>query len=65
MWKLAWIDGSDSREQLADLDYWPEPYRLIQNKGRGLLMQGTREWTDYQVTVRMTPHMCQAGGIAP
>jgi hypothetical protein len=64
MWKLAWIDGSDSRERLADLDYWPEPYRLIQNKGRGLLMQGTREWTDYQVTVRMTPHMCQAGGIA-
>lgn len=64
MWKLAWIDGLDSRERLADLDYWPESYRLIQNEGRGLLMQGTREWTDYQITVRMTPHMCQAGGVA-
>jgi len=63
-WKMAWIDGLDSRERLADLDYWPEPYRLIQNKGRGLLIHGTREWTDYQVTVRMTPHMCEAGGVA-
>lgn len=64
MWKLAWVDGLDSRERLTDLDYWPESYRLIQNQGRGLLMQGTREWTDYQVTARMTPHMCEAGGIA-
>ena len=64
LWKMAWVDGFDSRERLADLDYWPEPYRLIQNKGRGLLMQGTREWTDYQVTARMTPHLCEAGGLA-
>ncbi len=64
MWRLAWVDGLDSRERLANLDYWPEPYRLIQNKGRGLLMQGTREWTDYQVTARLTPHMCDAGGVA-
>jgi ADP-ribosylglycohydrolase len=64
LWKMAWVDGLDSRERLADLDYWPEPYRLIQNHGRGLLMQGTREWTDYTVSVRMTPHMCEAGGVA-
>ncbi|MBK8034450.1 MAG: ADP-ribosylglycohydrolase family protein [Chloroflexi bacterium] len=63
LWKAAWIDGFDSRERLVDLDYWPESYRLIQNRGRGLLMQGTREWTDYQVTARLTPHMCQTGGI--
>lgn len=64
MWKKAWIDGFDSHERLAGLDYWPEPYRLIQNEGRGLLMQGTREWTDYQLSARMTPHMCKTGGIA-
>lgn len=64
MWRLAWVDGLDSRERLANLDYWPEAYRLIQNRGRGLLMQGTREWTSYQLTAQMTPHMCQAGGIA-
>jgi hypothetical protein len=63
MWKSAWVDGLDSRERLTELDFWPEPYRLIQNEGRGLLMQGTREWEDYQVTAQLTPHMCQAGGI--
>jgi hypothetical protein len=63
MWKRAWVDGFDSRERLSEYDYWPEPYRLIQNRGRGLLMHGTREWTDYQITARLTPHMCKAGGI--
>lgn len=64
MWRRAWVDGLDSHERLANLDYWPEAYRLIQNQGRGLLMQGTREWTDYQITARLTPHMCEGGGIA-
>jgi hypothetical protein len=63
MWKSAWVDGLDSRERLTELDFWPEPYRVIQNEGRGLLMQGTREWEDYQVTAHFTPHMCKAGGI--
>lgn len=63
LWKKAWIDGLDSRDRISELDLWPESYRLIQNKGRGLIMQGTREWADYQVTARLTPHMCLAGGI--
>lgn len=64
MWKKAWVDGLDSRERLTEMDFYPEPYRLIQNEGRGLLIQGTREWQDYQVTAQLTPHMCKAGGIA-
>jgi ADP-ribosylglycohydrolase len=63
MWKSAWVDGLDSRGRLTELDFWPETYRLIQNEGRGLLMQGTREWQDYQVVARLTPHMCKAGGV--
>ena len=62
MWKQAWVDGFDSRGTFAT-DFSPETYRLIQNRGRGLAMQGTREWTDYQVTARLTPHMCKAGGV--
>jgi len=64
MWKKAWVDGLDSRERLTEMDFYPEPYRLIQNEGRGLLIQGTREWQDYQFTAQLTPHMCKAGGIA-
>ncbi|MCA9882579.1 MAG: ADP-ribosylglycohydrolase family protein [Anaerolineae bacterium] len=63
MWKKAWVNGLDTRERLTELDFWPETYRLIQNVGRGLFIQGTREWEDYQVTAKMTPHMCKAGGI--
>jgi hypothetical protein len=64
MWKRAWISGFDGGERLTDHDYWPEPFRLIQNVGRGILTQGTREWEDYEVSARMTPHMCQEGGVA-
>lgn len=63
MWKKAWVNGLDTRERLTELDFWPETYRLIQNVGRGLFIQGTREWTDYRVTAKMTPHMCKAGGL--
>ena len=63
MWRSAWVDGLDGNEKLIQQDYNPEPYRLIQNVGRGLLMQGTREWKNYKVTSRMIPHMCEAGGL--
>lgn len=63
MWKNAWVNGLDCRSRLAGLDFWPESHRIIQNEGRGLQMHGTREWDDYQVIARMTPHMCKAGGV--
>jgi len=44
--------------------WWPEPYRLVQNEGRGLIMQGTREWQDYEVEADITPWLMDAGGIA-
>jgi hypothetical protein len=63
MWKRAWVNGLDHADRLTTMDWYPEPYRLLQNHGRGMLLQGTREWTDYEVSARMTPHMCQSGGI--
>jgi hypothetical protein len=59
MWRRAWVNGVDQFSEWA-----PETYRLIQNSGRGLLMQGTREWGDYQVEAVVTPHMAQTAGIA-
>jgi len=59
MWRSAWVNGMDSY-----LPYWPEAYRLIQNEGRGLLMQGTREWKNYQVNSTLTPHLVKAAGVA-
>lgn len=64
MWKRAWVNGLDHKDRIETLDFYPETYRLIQNTGRGLISQGAKDWTDYQVTARMTPHLCKAGGVA-
>ena len=37
---------------------------MIQNKGRGLLIPGTRDWIDYQFAATAMPRICEAGGIA-
>jgi ADP-ribosylglycohydrolase len=58
MWRRAWVIGVDRYDPR-----WPEPYRLIQNQGRGLLIQGTREWNDYRVSAPITPHMVVSAGI--
>ena len=58
MWRRAWVDGIDQYESR-----WAEPYRLVQNEGVGLLIQGTREWTDYRVSATLTPHLAVAAGI--
>jgi hypothetical protein len=59
VWRQAWIDAMDLWEM-----WWPEPYRLVQNQGRGLIMHGTREWKDYKVEADITPWLMDAGGIA-
>jgi len=57
MWIKAWVDGMQQR--LA----W-DPEIWIQNEGRGLIIQGTRDWIDYKVTTEIRPHMVKAAGLA-
>ncbi|MFL5801788.1 MAG: ADP-ribosylglycohydrolase family protein [Roseiflexaceae bacterium] len=59
LWRRAWVNGVDRFDH-----FWPEPYRIIQNEGTGLLIQGARDWTDYRVSATITPHMAAAAGIA-
>jgi ADP-ribosylglycohydrolase len=59
LWRRAWVRGVDRWD-----DHWPEPFRLIQNRGRGLLIQGTREWKDYKVRAAVLPETVAAAGIA-
>jgi len=37
---------------------------VIQNRGRGLVITGTREWTDYSLQTSITPHLVKAFGLA-
>jgi ADP-ribosylglycohydrolase len=59
LWRSAWVNGVDQCER-----WYPESFRLMQNHGTGLLIHGTREWTDYCVSAVITPHMVKSAGLA-
>lgn len=59
MWSRAWINAVDQFHPR-----YPEPFRLMQNAGTGLLIGGSREWRDYRVSADVTIHMAAASGIA-
>jgi hypothetical protein len=59
MWKQQWVNAADGFE-----DEFGEAFRVIQNHGRGLVITGTREWTDYSVQARITPYLAKAFGLA-
>lgn len=59
MWQRAWVSAVDMFGA-----HWPEPFRPVKNEGRGLLIQGTREWQAYRVEADIKPLLCTAAGIA-
>jgi hypothetical protein len=59
MWKRQWVNAADYFE-----DRIGEAFRVIQNRGQGLVITGTREWTDYTVQASLTPHLAKAFGLA-
>jgi hypothetical protein len=59
LWRRAWVRGVDHWD-----DHWPEPFRLIQDRGRGLLIHGAREWSDYAVSATVAPETVAAAGLA-
>jgi ADP-ribosylglycohydrolase len=59
MWRRAFVPALDRWDER-----WPEPFRIVQNRGTGLLVQGAREWRDYTVTADVTPHLARTAGLA-
>jgi ADP-ribosylglycohydrolase len=59
MWRRAWVDAVDKFDER-----WPEPFRIVQNRGTGQVGTGARDWRDYTVTADVTPHLAQAVGLA-
>ncbi len=57
MWQQAWVNGVDHLAMGSDL-------RVIQNRGTGLLIQGSGDWQDYEVSATITPHLIKRGGLA-
>jgi ADP-ribosylglycohydrolase len=58
-WRHAWVDAVDHVES-----WHREPYRIMHDRGTGLLMQGTEEWHDLTLEADVRIHMARAGGIA-
>lgn len=59
MWRRAWVHGVDQFE-----GRWPEPYRIVQNEGTGLISQGTADWTDYRAEASLSLPLATGGGLA-
>jgi len=59
MWPRVWVPGVGRFDP-----HGSDAYRIIQNEGTGLLMTGTREWTNYSVSAAIRPQLIEAGGIA-
>lgn len=55
----AWADALSRFNYVRDkLNF------LVQNEGVGLLVQGSREWTNYRIEVSLTPRMAIGSGVA-
>ncbi len=59
MWKRAWVKGVE-----IENPYGSEAFRVVQNLGTGLLIQGTRQWQNYSVSAAIVPHLVQSFGVA-
>ena len=58
MWKHAWMNDVDQLQTR-----W-EGLRVTKASGIGLLAQGTRDWKDYRVEVRVVPLLARSWGVA-
>ncbi|MEX0774721.1 MAG: ADP-ribosylglycohydrolase family protein [Phycisphaeraceae bacterium] len=59
MARRAWVDAMSHFLERGEADF-----RFAQNEGRGLLIQGARDWRDYSVAATIRPHMVRAVGLA-
>jgi hypothetical protein len=58
-WRTGWVQAVDRFDAK-----WPEPFRIVQNRGTGLLIHGSRDWRNYRVSADVTPHLAAAVGLA-
>jgi ADP-ribosylglycohydrolase len=59
MWRHAWVNTVDSYDRRG-----PEAFRLVHNRGDGMLIQGTRDWRDYEVRADVQPRLARSVGVA-
>ena len=58
-WLQAWVQACDSV-----ITQRGHSYRIIQDEGTGMLIQGSREWRDYVVSASFVPHLARSFAVA-
>ena len=58
-WRMSWVNGVSFFSKR-----FPPSFRISQDSGEGIIIHGTRQWTDYAVRSRITVHLGTYGGVA-
>ena len=57
--RMAWVNGASLFSKR-----YPPDFRISQDKGEGIILTGTRQWTDYKVASDVTLNLGTYGSIA-
>jgi ADP-ribosylglycohydrolase len=57
-WRRAWVSNVHFFSK-----NFPQDFRISQNRGEGLIMQGSRDWADYAVEADLMLHLGAYGGV--
>jgi ADP-ribosylglycohydrolase len=58
-WRQSWVNNVSSFG-----DNFHSAFHLSQDRGSGIIIHGTREWTDYRVSSAVTVHLGASAGLA-
>ncbi|HVY42082.1 MAG TPA: ADP-ribosylglycohydrolase family protein, partial [Hyphomicrobiaceae bacterium] len=58
-WRRAWVNGVSFFSKR-----FPPSFRISQDRGEGLIIHGTRQWTDYRLDTDVVIHLGNYGGVS-
>jgi ADP-ribosylglycohydrolase len=57
-WRRSWVNGVSFLSK-----NFPQAFRISQDRDEGLLIHGTRQWTDYRVAATVTVNLAAYAGV--
>ena len=57
-WRRSWVNGVSLLSK-----NFPQAFRISQDRDEGLLIHGTRQWTDYHVAATVTVNLAEYAGV--
>jgi ADP-ribosylglycohydrolase len=58
-WRKSWVNNVSLFSK-----NFPSAFRISQDRGRGAIVHGARDWTDYRVSSEITVHLGLSAGLA-